>query len=85
MSLIGVNCSGPPERPSSGTFEWNGDYAYKSKITYTCGPYGKFQGKDGKAYKDFTSVCAWNKTWVPQVLDQCVGKLHSLVILNNKM
>ena len=42
---------------------------YKERIeaTYTCGLYGMFQGPGGDKYEELTSVCGWNKSWVPEV------------------
>ena len=42
---------------------------YKERIeaTYTCGLYGMFQGPEGDKYEELTSVCGWNKSWVPEV------------------
>ena len=61
-------CSDPPERPNSGTWEWNGDLEYSAEAYYTCGFYGKFEEPDtNRQYELLTSVCGWNKTWVPQV------------------
>ena len=69
-----VNCSAdPPERPTSGTWEWGGGSEYGSEASYTCGPYGNFQGEDGTKYGTVVSSCAWNKTWSPASLDRCVA------------
>ena len=46
--ISGVNCSTPPEKPESGTWEWDGGFEYDNKIKYTCGPYGQFC-PEGKA------------------------------------
>ena len=72
-----INCTEPPPRPEAGT--WEGQirgaltYIYQHKVTYTCGPYGEFQAEDGTFYKETVAECVWNKTWVPPVLDHCVG------------
>ena len=71
--LLAVNCTDPPERPPSGTWEWNGDKKYESVAAYTCGFYGLFQNADGRKYEELTSVCGWNKSWVPEVFDPCVA------------
>ena len=42
FSSLGVNCSTPPVKPASGTWEWDGGFEYTNKIKYTCGPYGQF-------------------------------------------
>ena len=38
-----VNCTEPPERPPSGTWEWAGSQEYLAEADYTCGLYGMFQ------------------------------------------
>ena len=68
-----MNCTEPPERPTSGTWEWNGELVYDTKVLYTCGPFGNFQGGDGIKYAELTSTCAWNKTFSPGALDPCVA------------
>ena len=68
-----MNCSDPPERPASGTWEWNGKKEYESEASYTCGLYGLFQNSHGHQYETLTSVCGWNKSWVPEVFDPCVA------------
>ena len=70
---LAINCTTPPERPPSGTWEWNKSYEYQTQILYTCGPYGKFKLSDGNLKDTIVSECAWNKTWVPTVLDPCQG------------
>ena len=43
-------------------------------MSYTCGPYGNFQGgEEGGKYDLVVSTCAWNKTWAPSTLDPCVA------------
>ena len=71
--IAAVNCSDPPVKPPGGTWEWNGDYVYKTSITYTCGPYGRFLSSEGTLYENLISTCAWNKTWVPNELDICAA------------
>ena len=71
---LAINCTEPPQRPQSGTWEWNHSYKYLTKIFYTCGPFGKFKSPNGELYAATTSVCAWNKTWTPPLLDPCQGK-----------
>ena len=73
--FLAVNCSEPPERPPPGTWEWNKEYSYETSIIYTCGPYGNFKNAEGRKYEELTTVCAWNKTWSPPVLDECTGKI----------
>ena len=69
-----VNCTDlPPEKPSTGTWEWDGSHDYDAVVTYTCGPYGNFQNDLGETYKYLESVCAWNRSWTPLVLDPCVA------------
>ena len=68
-----MNCTDPPEKPGSGTWEWNGDFKFGTQISYTCGPFGNFQNGTGAKYPELVSSCAWNKTWVPSVLDPCVA------------
>ena len=73
FSILAVNCTDPPERPGTGTWDWNLEYKYGTEISYTCGPFGNFQGPDGEKYSEQISYCAWNKTWTPSVLDPCVA------------
>ena len=74
VTFSAVNCTdSPPERPESGTWEWNGGISYDTRVTYTCGPYGGFESPEGNTYKVIDSVCGWNKSWVPSVLDPCVA------------
>ena len=40
-----MNCTAPPERPPSGTWEWAGSQEYLAEADYTCGLYGRFQVK----------------------------------------
>ena len=68
-----VNCTEPPGRPSSGTWEWSGEVDYGTTVLYTCGPYGNFQGPDGVKYAEVVSQCVWNKTFSPGSLDPCVA------------
>ena len=42
QKISAVNCSEPPEKPGAGTWQWNGSFEYKTRISYTCGPYGNF-------------------------------------------
>ena len=41
--MSAVNCTEPPERPPSGTWEWAGSQEYLAEADYTCGLYGMFQ------------------------------------------
>ena len=68
-----MNCSDPPVKPPGGTWEWSGEFSYETSIIYTCGPYGRFLSSEGTIYEKFVSTCAWNKTWVPSVLDNCAA------------
>ena len=70
---LAINCTDPPQRPPSGTWEWNKSYAYNTQILYTCGPFGNFKSPSGKLSNSLVSTCAWNKTWVPPALDPCQG------------
>ena len=57
FSVSAVNCSDtPPERPESGTWEWNGNIGYETSITYTCGPYGSFEDVGGNKYREVGTV-----------------------------
>ena len=80
--LPSVNCSEPPERPPTGTWEWSGDHSYLTQILYTCGPYGQFYNDHGQLYPQLISECAWNKTWSPPVLDPCQGNVMMLIIFS---
>ena len=71
--LPAVNCSDPPVKPGAGTWEWSGDYAYDTAITYTCGPIGNFQTSEDTLYEELVAVCGWNKSWVPNTLDTCTA------------
>ena len=73
IEFTAVNCTEPPERPPSGTWEWNGNYEFGSEASYTCGFYGKFQNKWNEKYETLTSTCGWNRSWVPEVFDPCVA------------
>ena len=43
-------------------------------MTYTCGPYGNFQGGEtGGKYDLVVSTCGWNRSWTPSSLDPCVA------------
>ena len=75
-----MNCTEPPSRFPSGTWEWSGDYSFETQIVYTCGPYGKFEGSDGRLYKKLIAECMWNKTWSPPELDPCKGFGFNLII-----
>jgi hypothetical protein len=69
-----VNCSAaPPPRPGAGTVAWSGSYAYGTNVSYTCGPYGRFQGPGNTQYETVTATCAWNMSWVPEVVPNCVA------------
>ena len=68
-----MNCTEPPERSLTGTWDWSGDVDYLTQIHYTCGPYGKFINSEGVRYETLVSVCEWNKTWTPSNLDPCVA------------
>ena len=70
FNCLAVNCSEPPARPGAGTWEWNKEYSYQTSIIYTCGPYGNFKNEEGQKYEEFITECAWNKTWMPPVLDE---------------
>ena len=70
---LAVNCTEPPERPTSGTWEWNGELVFATEVLFTCGPFGNFQGPDGYKYAELVSTCAWNKTFSPATLDPCVA------------
>ena len=73
--MLAVNCSSqPPDRPASGTWEWSSldSLEFGTEVSYTCGPYGNFEGENGK-YDLVVSTCAWNKTWAPSNLDPCVA------------
>ena len=69
--LDSIECGEPPSRPNSGTWEWNNDYSYKTKVEYTCGPFGVFEFDNGTVAETFTSHCAWNKSFVPDKLPPC--------------
>ena len=71
---IDTNCSDPPTRYPTGTWEWSKDYEYGTEILYTCGPYGQFESEDGQLYTELVAECLWNKTWSPPQLDKCKGK-----------
>ena len=43
-------------------------------MSYTCGPYGQFRDASGNSYKAAVVECAWNRSWVPHVLEECVGE-----------
>ena len=78
--ISAVNCTDdPPERPSSGTWEWSGSLEYDTSVFYTCGPYGNFENSGGEKYELIESVCAWNKTWVPSALDTCVATFCQVI------
>ena len=72
-----MNCSAPPpERPASGTWEWSSldSLEFGTEVTYTCGPYGNFQGGEtGGKYDMVVSTCGWNRSWTPSTLDPCVA------------
>ena len=71
--IIAVNCTEPPERPGTGTWEWNGDYKFGTEITYTCGPFGNFIDSTGENYPVTVARCSWGQVWDPIVLDPCVA------------
>ena len=73
LPVAAVNCTDPPEKPGSGTWEWNQELSYATEILYTCGPFGNFQSESGDKYPDLTVHCAWNKSWTPAKLDPCVA------------
>ena len=78
--ISAINCTDdPPERPSSGTWEWSGSLEYDTSVAYTCGPYGNFENSYGEKYELIESVCAWNKTWVPSTLDRCVATFCQVI------
>lgn len=74
-----VTCTMPPDRPASGTWEWNGEFAYLTKVTYTCGPYGQFQTERGSILEVIVSTCMWNKSFVPDILPSCVATACPLI------
>jgi hypothetical protein len=74
-----VNCSTPPAKPGAGTWAWDGNYAYGTNISYTCGPYGNFQGPGNTQYETQVVTCAWNMSWVPSVLPSCVATFCSQI------
>jgi hypothetical protein len=53
-----------------GTWEWDSSFAYLTQIVYTCGPFGQFKAPGDQIIAE----CAWNKTWIPSVIDICQGK-----------
>ena len=71
--ISSVNCTDPPARPASGTWEWGGSREFGAEASYTCGLYGHFQSEVGTNYNLVTSVCGWNKSWVPDTFDPCVA------------
>ena len=76
LLFLAVNCtSPPPDRPGSGTWEWkDGSVEFGTEVTYTCGPYGNFQGGEtGGKYDLVVSTCGWNRSWTPSTLDPCVA------------
>ena len=73
LSTIAVNCTEPPERPGSGTWEWNGEYKYGTYIVYTCGPFGNFMNESGYKYPVTVASCSWDQAWDPPQLDPCVA------------
>ena len=68
-----MNCTEPPERPGSGTWEWNGDLKFGTDIVYTCGPFGNFMNETGHKYPLTLATCSWGQTWDPPQLDPCVA------------
>jgi hypothetical protein len=79
IPLSGVNCSTPPAKPGAGTWAWDGNYAFGTNISYTCGPYGNFQGPGNTQYETQVVTCAWNTSWVPSVLPSCVATFCSQI------
>ena len=73
VHITAVNCTEPPERPGTGTWEWNGNYKYGTEITYTCGPFGNFIDSTGENYPVTVARCSWGQVWDPIVLDPCVA------------
>jgi hypothetical protein len=71
--ISAVNCTDPPVKSPGGTWEWDGEFSYETSIIYTCGPYGRFLSSEGTIYEKLVSSCAWNKTWIPSVLDNCAA------------
>ena len=71
VCIASVNCSDPPTRPGSGTWEWDGGYGYGNVIEYTCGPYGNFLSSEGQLYETALVECQWNRTWSMPQLDPC--------------
>ena len=71
ICISSVNCSDPPKRPQSGTWEWDGGYGYGNVIEYTCGPYGQFLSPEGQLYEKKFVECQWNRTWSMPELDPC--------------
>ena len=68
-----VNCTEPPERPGSGTWEWNGEFKFGTDIVYTCGPFGNFMNESGYKYPLTLATCSWGQLWDPPQLDPCVA------------
>ena len=66
-----ITCSDPPQRPSSGTWDQTGKLTYLAKVTYSCGPFGRFQLKNGSSVEEVVSTCMWNKSFVPDTLPDC--------------
>ena len=58
-----------------GTWEWDSSHEYLTQIVYTCGPFGLFRSDEGTFRSQIVAECAWNKTWVPSVLDTCQGRI----------
>lgn len=73
MTISAINCTEPPERPESGTWDWKSEYKYNTDIKYTCGPFGSFKSENGETYIEKIVSCGWNQTWVPSSLDPCVA------------
>ena len=72
------------EKPDSGTWEWDGDFAHDASVVYTCGPYGNFLLDNGTKLDEIVSSCAWNKSWVPDQLPACVAKACQVKILTRE-
>ena len=54
-----------------GSYIWNGEKNYQSKIEYSCGPYGQFQAENGSFYNATSSDCQWDGVWSPPNMGQC--------------
>ena len=55
LFITAVNCTEPPEKPESGTWEWDGGIEFENSVAYTCGPYGNFLMEDGSKVEEIIS------------------------------